>query len=161
MVKRLGHWDLDLKTINWSQTDSRPQKPQTMTDPISDMLTRIRNAQAVGHTTVDFPFSKIKFALAEILVKEEFIKKAEKKGRGIKRKIEIKLVYKDKKNAVPKINQLKRISKPGKREYIGAKNIHPILGGRGISIISTSSGLMTGKEAKKKRLGGEVLCEVW
>lgn len=132
-----------------------------MTDPISDMLTRIRNAQAVGHATVSFPFSKMKFSLTEILAKEGFIKKAEKKGRGIKRKIEIELMYEDKKNTIPKINQLKRISKPGKREYIRAKDIRLVLGGRGISIISTSKGLLTGKEAKKKGLGGEVLCEIW
>jgi len=132
-----------------------------MVDPISDMLTRIRNAQAVGHSTIDFPFSKIKFSLAEILAKEGLIKKISKKGRGIKRKIEIELLYEDKKNTIPKINQLKRISKPGKREYIKAKDIHPVLSGRGINIISTPKGLMTGKEAKKKELGGEILCEIW
>ena len=132
-----------------------------MVDPISDMLTRIRNAQAVGHSTIDFPFSKIKFSLAEILAEEGLIKKISKKGRGIKRKIEIELLYEDKKNTIPKINQLKRISKPGKREYIKAKDIRPVLAGRGINIISTSKGLMTGKEAKKKELGGEILCEIW
>ena len=132
-----------------------------MVDPISDLLTRIRNAQAIGHTTVDLPFSKIKFSLAEILAKEGLIKKISKKGRGIKRKIEIELLYEDKKNTIPKINQLKRISKPGKREYIKAKDIRPVLTGRGINIISTSKGLMTGKEAKKKELGGEILCEIW
>ena len=132
-----------------------------MVDPISDMLTRIRNAQAIGRPTVDIPFSKIKFSLAEILAKDGFAKKAEKKGRGIKKKIEIELLYEDKKNTIPKIGQLKRISKPGKREYIKAKDIRPILGGRGINIISTSKELMTGKEAKKKGLGGEVLCEIW
>lgn len=132
-----------------------------MTDPISDMLTRIRNAQAVGHTTVDLPFSKIKLSLAEILAKEKFIKKAEKRGRGIKRTIQIELIYQDKKNTIPKINQLKRISKPGKREYLKARGIRLVLGGRGINIISTSRGLMTGREARKKGLGGEILCEVW
>jgi small subunit ribosomal protein S8 len=132
-----------------------------MVDPISDMLTRIRNAQAVGHSTIDFPFSKIKFSLAEILAEEGLIKKISKKGRGIKRKIEIELLYEDKKNTIPKINQLKRISKPGKREYIKAKDIRPVLTGRGINIISTPKGLMTGKEAKKKELGGEILCEIW
>lgn len=132
-----------------------------MTDPISGMLTSIRNAQAVGHATIDIPFSKIKLSLAEILAKEGFIKNIEKKGRGTKRRIEIGLAYQDKKNAVPKISQLKRISKPGKREYVRAKNIRSVLRGRGINIISTSKGLMTGKEAKKKGLGGEVLCEIW
>ncbi len=132
-----------------------------MTDPISDILTRIRNAQAVGHSTVDISFSKMKFSLAEILKKEDFVKSVSKKGRGIKRKIEIELMYQDEKNAIPKINQLKQISKPGKREYARAKDIRPILEGRGINIISTSQGLITGKEAKKKGLGGEILCEIW
>ncbi len=132
-----------------------------MTDPISDMLNRIKSAQAVGHSTVDIPFSKIKFSLAEILEKEGFIKNVEKKGRGAKRELEVGLIYKDNKNTVPKINQLKRISKPGKREYVMAKKIRLVLGGRGISIISTSKGLMTSKEARKKGLGGELLCELW
>lgn len=129
-------------------------------DSISDMLTRIRNAQAVGHSTVDIPFSKIKFSLANILAKEKFIKSVSKKGRGIKRTIEIALIYEDKKNTIPKITQIKRISKPGKREYVRARDIRFVLGGRGINIISTSQGLMTGKEARKKGLGGEILCEV-
>ena len=132
-----------------------------MVDPISDILTRIRNAQAVEHSTVDVPFSKIKFSLAEILAKQGFIKSVVKKGRGIKRKIEIELKYKDEKNTISQISQLKRISKPGKREYIRTKGIRSVLGGRGISIISTSQGLMTGKEARKKGLGGEILCEIW
>lgn len=132
-----------------------------MIDPISDMLTRIRNTQAVGHATVDLPFSKIKLSLAEILKKEGFIKNVSKKGRGIKKIIEIELLYEDKKSAIPKITQIKRVSKPGKREYARVKDIRPVLGGRGISIISTSQGLMTGKEAKKKGLGGEILCEIW
>lgn len=132
-----------------------------MVDPISDMLTRIRNALAVGHSTVDIPFSKIKFSLAEILANEGFVEKVERKGRGVKKRIEIKLMYEDKKNTIPKISHLKRISKPGKREYVQAKDIRPVLGGRGMSVISTSRGLMTGKEAKKKGLGGEVLCEMW
>lgn len=131
-------------------------------DPISDMLTSIRNAQAVGHATVAVPFSKIKLALAEILIKEGFLKSMEKKGRGAARRLEIELIYDDKRNTIPKIKQLKRISKPGKREYIRAKDIRVAFGGeRGIIIISTSKGLMTTKEAKKKRLGGEILCEIW
>lgn len=132
-----------------------------MTDPISDMLTCIRNAQAVGRSTVDIPFSKIKLSLAEILVKEGFIKSVEKKGRGATRKLEIELIYEDKKNTIPKIIQLKRVSKPGKRDYVKAKDIRLVFGGkRGIIIISTPKGLMTGREAKKKGLGGERLCEI-
>lgn len=132
-----------------------------MTDPISDMLTRIRNAQAVGHTTVDIPFSKLKFSLAKIIEKYGFVSHVIRRGRKIGKKIEIVLKYKDEKNKISQIQGLKRISKPGKRVYIKTEEIRPILGGRGISIISTSKGLMIGKEAKKKKLGGEVVCEIW
>lgn len=132
-----------------------------MIDPISDMLTRIRNAQAVGHNTVVLPFSKIKFALAEILSKAGFTKKVSKRGTGIKKIIEVELLYEDDKNLKPKINEIKRISKPGKREYIRSKDIRAVLSGRGIIVISTSKGLMSGEEAKKKGLGGEMLCEIW
>ncbi len=130
-------------------------------DAISDMLTRIRNAQAVGHSTVELPFSKMKFSLGKILVKQGFLKKISKKGRGINKQIEITILYKDNKNTLPVIGHIKRVSKPGKREYIKAKEIKSVLGGRGSIIISTSQGLMTGKEAKKKGFGGEVLCEIW
>ncbi len=132
-----------------------------MTDPISDILTRIRNAQAVGHSTVEVSFSKIKFSLTKILAKEGFLNNVDKSGKGNKRLIIIELLYEDDKNNIPKIIHLKRISKPGKREYIKSKDIRPVLGGRGINVISTSEGLMTGAEAKKKGLGGEILCEVW
>jgi len=132
-----------------------------MVDSIADILTRIRNAQAIGRPTVNIPFSKIKFSLAKVLAKEGFAESVSKEKRGIKKAIEIKLKYQDNKNTLPKIRKIKQISKPGKREYIQAKNIHPVLGGIGINIISTSKGLMTGKEAKKKGLGGEILCEIW
>jgi len=132
-----------------------------MTDPIADMLTRIRNAQAVGHSTVSIPFSKIKYSIAEILAKEGFVKNVSKVGQKTKKRIKIELKYKDAKNSISTISGLKKISKPGRRIYIKAKEIKPVLGGRGISIISTSQGLMTGKEAKKRKLGGEILCEVW
>jgi len=132
-----------------------------MTDPIADMLTRIRNAQAVGHSTVSIPFSKIKYSIAEILAKEGFVKNVSKVGQKTKKVIKIELKYEDAKNTIPVISGLKRISKPGRRIYIKAKEIKSVLGGRGISIISTSQGLMTGKEAKRKKLGGEILCEVW
>jgi len=132
-----------------------------MNDPIADMLTRVRNAQAVGHSTVDIPFSKIKLSLAEILVREGLIKSVEKKGRGAARKLEIELIYEDKNNTIPKISQLKRVSKPGRREYVKVKDIHLVFGGkRGVIILSTSKGLMTEREAKKKGLGGEILCEI-
>ena len=127
-------------------------------DPIADMLTSIRNAQAVLKETVKVPFSKFKFELAKVLEKNGFVKKVEKKGRGIKRVIEIKLKYKDK---ISVISGLKKISKPGQRIYAGAREIKPVRSGYGISIISTSKGLMTDKEVRKQNIGGEVICKVW
>jgi len=127
-------------------------------DPIADMLTSIRNAQAVLKETVKIPFSKFKLELAKVLEKNGFVKKVEKKGRGIKRVIEIKLKYEDK---IPVISGLKKISKPGQRIYAGATEIKPVRSGYGISIISTSKGLMTDKEVRKQNIGGEVICKIW
>lgn len=129
-----------------------------MTDPITDMLNRIRNAQAVFHPTVIFPFSKFKYEIAKILQKEGFIGEVEKKKRKEEKIIKIDLEYSEKK---PVISGLKRISKPGQRIYTSAKNIKSVCSGYGIAIISTSRGLMTNKEARKKRLGGEIICEIW
>jgi small subunit ribosomal protein S8 len=125
------------------------------------MLTRIRNAQAVNYKTVDLPYSKIKFDLAEILNQEGFVGSVSKKGRGNQRELEIKLKYKDDKGRTPHIQGLKRISKPGQRIYIGKKDWIQFSKEQGIVILSTSQGLMTLKDAKKKRLGGEVLCKIW
>ncbi|MBU2472998.1 30S ribosomal protein S8, partial [Patescibacteria group bacterium] len=125
-----------------------------MVDPISDMLTRIRNAQAISNETVLVPFSNLKLNLAKILEKEGLIGKVNVQGRKINKIIEIKLSYKD---GEPAINSIKRISKQGQRIYIKKDEIKPIRQGYGLSIISTSKGLMTNIEAKKKRLGGEVI----
>jgi len=136
-----------------------------MTDPITDMLNRIRNAQAVLKPTVDLPFSNLKFEIAKILEKTKFIKSAEKKSRFPKRTIEIVLKYekdeKTGKKTQPAINGLKRVSKPGQRIYIPHQKIRRVKDGYGIAIISTSKGLMTDKEARKQKIGGEVICEVW
>lgn len=126
-----------------------------MTDPIADMFNRIRNAQAVSHPMVVFPFSKLKYEIAMILKKEGFIKEVEKKGRKEKRVIEITLKY------PPVISGLKRISKPGQRIYTPVKEIKKVRAGYGISIISTSKGLMTNKEARKNKIGGEIICQIW
>ncbi|MBL7053075.1 MAG: 30S ribosomal protein S8, partial [Candidatus Portnoybacteria bacterium] len=126
-----------------------------MVDPISDMLTRIRNAQAVSNETVLVPFSNLKLNLAKILEKEGLISKVNVQGRKISKIIEIKLGYKD---GAPVISNIKRISKPGQRIYIKKDEIKQIRQGYGLSIISTSKGLMTNKEARKKGLGGEVIC---
>ena len=128
-----------------------------MSDPISNMLTSIRNAQAVLKQTVVVPFSNLKYEIAKILGKEGFVASVEKKGKKIKT-FEISLKYKDN---IPTISGLKRISKPGQRIYIDYKAIRPTRGGYGIGIISTSKGLLTNKEAKKQKIGGELICEVW
>ncbi|OIP76063.1 MAG: 30S ribosomal protein S8 [Parcubacteria group bacterium CG2_30_36_18] len=139
-----------------------------MTDPVTDMLNRIRNAQAVLKETVDIPISNLRYEIAKILEKKGFIEKVEKKRKKIKRFIEITLKYllsealaKDGQNKIPAISRLKRISKPGQRIYLKAKQIKKVKGGYGIAIISTSKGLMTDKEARKQKLGGEVICEIW
>ncbi len=135
-----------------------------MVDPISDMLTQIRNAQAVEKETVTLSYSKLKANLAKILKKEGYIKEVAeakvKKGKGTLRQrlLKISLKYTDGK---PAINELKRVSKPGQRIYVSCHRLPRVLGGLGIAIISTSQGLTTNKEARKKKLGGEVICEIW
>lgn len=130
-----------------------------MTDPITDMLNRIRNAQAVRHQTVKVPYSDLKQKLAEILVREGFFDKVEKRRKKTQKITEIYLKYSADKS--PVISGLKRISKPSQRIYKKSKEIRKIRSGYGIAIVSTSQGLMTDKEARKKKVGGEILCEVW
>lgn len=129
-----------------------------MTDPISDMLVRIKNAQSAGLLNLEIPFSRFKFCLAKILERENFIGALEEKGKKTGRKIFINLKYKD---GEPAIKNLARKSKPGKRIYIDKSQIKTIKQGYGRAIISTSRGLMTDKEAKKSGLGGELVCEIW
>ena len=131
-----------------------------MTDPIADMLTRIRNANTAKHDTVDVPASKIKLAIAEILVKEGYIKKYDVIEDGTFKTIKITLKYgADKSEKI--ITGLKRISKPGLRVYAGKDELPRVLGGLGIAIISTNKGIVTDKEARKLQVGGEVLAFVW
>jgi len=126
-----------------------------MTDPIADMLNRIKNAQAVSHQTVSFPFSKIKYETAIIIQKEGFVKEIERKGRKERRTIRVTLKPK------ATISGIRKVSRPGQRIYVRSKDIRPVRGGYGIAIISTPKGLMTSKEAKKQKLGGELICEIW
>lgn len=130
-----------------------------MTDPIADFLTRIRNANMVMHEKVEIPASKTKKALAEILKQEGFVKDYEYIEDGKQGVIRIYLKYGSNKEKV--ITGLKRISKPGLRVYCKKDEIPRVLGGLGIAIISTSQGIVTDKEARKKGLGGEVICYVW
>ena len=124
-------------------------------DPISDMLTIIRNGQKAEHKSVIMPLSKIKLEIASILKKENYIEDYKKSGKNGKKFLEINLRY------PPIINEIKRVSRSGQRIYIKADKVKQFKSGYGLSIISTSRGLMTNKEAKKTGLGGEVLLEIW
>jgi small subunit ribosomal protein S8 len=130
-----------------------------MTDPIADMLTRIRNANMVGHDKLELPGSNMKRAVAEILKQEGFIRDAEFIPDNKQGTIRIFLKYGQNQERV--ITGLKRISKPGLRVYAGSQEVPRVLGGLGIAILSTSQGLMTDKDARRQKVGGEVLCYVW
>ena len=132
----------------------------TMSDPIADMLTRIRNANTAKHDTVDVPSSKMKLAIADILVKEGYIKKYDMVEDGAFQTIRITLKYGSDKNERI-ISGIKRISKPGLRVYADTENMPKVLGGLGIAIVSTNHGVITDKEARALGVGGEVLAYVW
>ncbi len=128
-----------------------------MTDPIADMLTRIRNASLVKKAEVSIPFSKIKLAIAQTLVKEGYLEKAEKSKDAIAQLV-LTLKYE---NREPVIHILKRVSKPGQRRYVKSSDIQKVLNGFGIAIISTPRGIMTSWEAAREKVGGEIICEVY
>ncbi len=130
-----------------------------MTDPIADMLTRIRNAIAANHTRVDIPGSKLKLEVARILKEEGYINSFTTKGEGVKYVIRVFLRYDAK--GVSSITHLSRVSRPGRRVYVGSADIPRVLGGYGINIVSTSKGLMSGKQARRDKVGGEILAEVY
>lgn len=132
----------------------------TMSDPIADMLTRIRNANTAKHDTVDVPASKMKLAITEILFNEGYIAKYDVIEEGAFKTIRITLKYGADKNEKI-ITGLKRISKPGLRVYAGSQDIPKVLGGLGIAILSTNQGVITDKEARKLHVGGEVLAFIW
>lgn len=128
------------------------------TDPISDFLTRIRNAQAAHHETTSAPGSKMKRALADVLVREGFLERVEETVENGKNTLTVTLKYNAK---VPMIRSIRRVSHPGRRVYSKASDLAPVLSGQGINILSTSVGLMTNKEARRRKLGGEIICEVY
>ena len=130
-----------------------------MTDPIADMLARIRNAVAAKHSRVDVPASKLKLEIARILKEEGYINNFVLKGEGAKRLIRIFLRYDAR--GTSSITHLQRVSRPGRRVYVGSHQIPRVLGGYGVNIVSTSRGLMSGKAARKENIGGEVLAEVY
>lgn len=129
------------------------------TDPIADMLTRIRNALHARHDHADVPASKLKISLAETLKKEGFIRDYEAMEEGIRQTIRIHLAYTGSRE--PVITGLRRVSKPGLRVYVDRREVPRVYGGLGVAIISTSKGMLTGGEARRQRLGGEVVCYVW
>lgn len=130
-----------------------------MTDPIADMLTRIRNALTAKHETVEVPGSNMKRAIADILLKEGYVKDVKYVDDNLSGKIVVTLKYSEGGKSV--ISGLKRVSKPGLRNYSGAENMPKVLGGLGTAIVSTSKGIMTDKQAKAANVGGEVLCFIW
>ena len=130
-----------------------------MTDPIADMLTRIRNALTAKHETVEMPGSNMKRAIADILLKEGYVKDVKYVDDNLSGKIVITLKYSEGNKSV--ISGLKRVSKPGLRHYSGAEKMPKVLGGLGTAIVSTSKGIMTDKKANASNLGGEVLCIIW
>jgi small subunit ribosomal protein S8 len=130
-----------------------------MTDPIADMLKRIRNAIRAGHARDDIPGSKLKMELARILKEEGYINSYTTKGEGIKYMIRVFLRYDAK--GTSSITHLSRVSRPGRRVYVGSGEIPTVLGGYGVNIVSTSQGLMSGKAARKANIGGEILAEVY
>ncbi|MCL1883882.1 MAG: 30S ribosomal protein S8 [Defluviitaleaceae bacterium] len=131
-----------------------------LSDPIGDMLTRIRNANMARHTTVDMPSSKMKEAIASILVKEGYVKGYEVLTGGVKKTMRITLKYGRSKNEKV-IAGLKRISKPGLRVYAGCEDLPKVLNGLGLAIVSTNKGILTDKEARSQGVGGEVLAFIW
>lgn len=129
-----------------------------ISDPISDMLTRLRNANIAGRSELSLPHSRLKSDIARVLKREGYIEEFKLQKEGKKTNIQIVLRGRGETRA---LSGLKRVSSPGNRAYVGARDIPRVLGGMGICIISTSVGVMTGQEAKKKNIGGEVLCHIW
>lgn len=127
-------------------------------DPISDMLNRIKNGQAAGKSAVEISFSNLKYEISQILLKNGFLGKVEKKGKKNKRTFEVTLRYNEE---MPVIGGVKRISKPGQRIYFDYRKIRKVKDGYGMAVISTSKGLLTDKQAKKEKVGGEILFEIW
>ena len=130
-----------------------------MTDPIADMLTRVRNALTVNKETVEIPSSNMKKAIADIMLAEGFVSDVKLVEDGYNGKLVITLKYAGRRQ--PVINGLKRVSKPGLRTYAGVENMPQVMNGMGIAVISTNKGIMTDKQAKAANVGGEVLCYIW
>lgn len=129
-----------------------------VSDPIGDMLARIKNAYMAGKSSVSLPHSKLKETVAKILVEQRYLSSVSTKAEQAKKTLELDLRYEGSK---PAFTDLKRKSKPGLRVYVGASAIPTVVAGTGTAVLSTPQGIMTGKEAKKRHIGGELLCEIW
>jgi len=129
------------------------------TDPIADMLTRVRNASQARHASVEIPFSKVKLAIAKIMADEGYISSHDVLQEGLRRQLRLHLKYDVEKR--PVVTNLRRVSRPGLRVYTGMHDIPRIQGGAGTVVISTNRGIMTGREARRRNLGGELLAEIW
>ncbi len=132
----------------------------SLSDPISDMLTRVRNGAKAGHLEVSMPSSKMKAGVARVLEESGYLAWSRVEG-DVKKTLTVGLKYKNLRTKDPVIEGLQRVSKPSCRRYVNSKEIPRVLGGLGVAILSTSQGLMTGREARKKNIGGELLCTVW
>lgn len=130
-----------------------------ITDPIADMLTRVRNASQARHTTTEIPFSKVKLAIAKIMEQEGYIAGFTIREDGNRKYLSLQLKYDE--NRQPVFNGLRRLSRPGRRVYAGMHDIPRVLGGMGTVVISTNRGVMTGREARRRHLGGELIAEIW
>lgn len=130
-----------------------------VTDPIADFLTRIRNGLRARHKTVEIPSSKLKLQIAQILREEGYIAGFRLMEDGARKRMEVRLKYGS--DNEPIISNLQRISRPGRRVYVGSRQVPRVLGGMGINILTTPKGVMTGKSARQQHVGGEILCEVW
>jgi small subunit ribosomal protein S8 len=131
----------------------------TMSDPLADMFTRVRNAASARHDSVRVPKSKVKRAIAEVLRQEGFVRDVSEVQDGSRQYLELKLRYGDDRRAV--LSGIRRVSRPGLRVYVNKREIPRVFGGLGVAIMSTSNGVMSGREAWRRKIGGEVLCYVW
>lgn len=139
----------------------KPVGKSMLSDPIADFLTRIKNGYLAKSDLVMAPFSKVKETIAKVLEEHHFIGSSEKMEEKGKKYLKVRLLYEDKKRQKPALSFIRRISKPSLRVYKNAKKLKPVLGGYGITIISTSKGVMSNKKARAQNLGGEIICEVW
>jgi small subunit ribosomal protein S8 len=129
-----------------------------MVDSVADMFTRIRNAYAVGKDSVVVPYSKFKMEIAKVLQKHGYVKEVNRRGKKARKSLEILLLYK---NNAPVISQMRVVSKPSRRVYVSYKKIFPVRNSLGISVLSTPKGVMTGQEARRQKVGGELIAEIW